>query len=327
MERYNCISSEAALLHIQRYRLEEGKAAEVPMIRVANAAGLELHIAAGRAMDITELRYRGMPLNYFSGTDITHGSYYDPRGYEWLRSFYGGFLTTCGLDQVGEPCLWDGVEKGLHGPISNCPAFHVSTDVRRDGAGGFRGTVSGVVRQVKQQGENLELRRTYAFTDGEAAFTMTDEITNLGATPWPYLILYHFNFGYPFLSPALELDLPVSSTAGWDDFSEAHKGDYKDMAPAEELTLVHTVCTGPDGLAHLKLRSCGTALDITYPTAELPLLGQWRHLQPREYVLALEPCNNHLMGCQWEREHGTLRYLQPDETRRIAFRITCEALP
>ena len=59
-DKFDYVSNDDSLLCIQRYCLQEGKAAGTQMIRVSNAAGLELHIAVDRALDMAELRFRGI---------------------------------------------------------------------------------------------------------------------------------------------------------------------------------------------------------------------------------------------------------------------------
>ena len=45
--------------------------------------------------------FQGLPLAWRSPAGDVHPSYYEPEGFGWLRSFAGGLLTTCGLDQFG----------------------------------------------------------------------------------------------------------------------------------------------------------------------------------------------------------------------------------
>ncbi len=322
MNRLDYVSNDAALLQIQRYCLQEGKAAGTQMIRICNVAGLELHVAADRAMDIAELRYRGTPIGYLSATGITHPAYYEPEDYGWLRSFYGGFLTTCGLEQVGDPCRRGPEHYGLHGRISNCPAEQVCTGIQRKD-GYVTGVVSGVVRQAKQQGEAYLLRRTYEFRSDRACFTFTDEIENQCANPLPLQLLYHFNLGYPFLSPSLEMFLPKATIQPVTSASETIWETYKDCRDPQELTLLH-VLQNPTQNTVIRLENEDLCLKIQFDGSRLPILGQWRHLQRREYVMSFEPTNTHLRDVAWEERHGTLEYLMPGEKRTYAFAVAIE---
>ena len=57
------------------------------------------------------------------------------QGLEWLYSFAGGLLTTCGLTHVGGPEEDEFGRRGLHGRISNLPAT-VESIVQPDLAAG-----------------------------------------------------------------------------------------------------------------------------------------------------------------------------------------------
>lgn len=317
--KLDCVSNDDTLLSIHRYILQEGKSAGVQMIRVSNAVGLELHLAADRALDMAELRYKGMPIGYMSATGITHSAYYEANDYGWLRSFFGGFLTTCGLDQTGEPCCWKGKRYGLHGRIGNTPAQQICTEVIRNDEQ-LAGVVKGTLRQACQQGEAYQLRRSYYFTDDSASFRFIDEIQNQSGKDLPLQLLYHFNVGYPFLGPDMIMMLPSCVTSGWDEQSQKILHKYNDFEDSVELTLLHSL-KEPAKETRVLLKNKGIHLEIVFDGIQLPVLGQWKYLQPREYVMALEPTNGHLNGLQWEAENNYIDYLKPGETRVFQFEI------
>jgi hypothetical protein len=65
-------------------------------------------------------------LSWTSSVGEPHPAFYAAQGAEWLRSFPGGLLATCGLDHFGPPCHDEGADFGLHGCISNQPARSVN---------------------------------------------------------------------------------------------------------------------------------------------------------------------------------------------------------
>lgn len=289
------------------------------MIRICNAVGLELHLAVDRALDIAELRFQGIPLGYLSATGLTHPAYYEPEDDGWLRSFYGGFLTTCGLNQAGEPCQFQGEMHGLHGRISNCPAEQICAETHREGDK-IAGTVQGAVRQAKQQGEAFLLRRTYYFMSDSTDFRFTDVIENQCAKPLPLQLLYHFNLGYPFLTPELKMELPPAEVLAADEASVGRCGEYADCSSVRELTLLHKL-KKREQMTQLTLKNLGFRLILSFDGIQLPILAQWRHLEPREYVMAFEPTNTHLKGAAWELENGTLEVLRPYEQKILHFSV------
>jgi len=125
------------------------------------AEGLTFAVSLDRGMDIPYAYYRGRPLCWRSPVPERAPSYYEPGGDGWLRSFFGGALTTCGLTHFGPPAEEDGEGHGLHGRISNVPADEVAPHSRWRGDR-YLLSVRGKMRQAKVFGENLSLTRTVA---------------------------------------------------------------------------------------------------------------------------------------------------------------------
>ena len=112
------LSNPDVLLRIQKFQYTEGRAKGTEAFRVTNAAGLDFTVLIDRAMGIGDLFYKGERISFLTENGVVNPAYYEPEGTNWLRSFGGGFLCTCGLDQVGEPCEGH----GIHGRIDNIPA-------------------------------------------------------------------------------------------------------------------------------------------------------------------------------------------------------------
>lgn len=64
-------------------------------------------------------------MSYMSPCGYVAPAYYVNTGSDWLKSFTAGFLTTCGLQNVGSPCIDDGENLPLHGSIANTPAEQI----------------------------------------------------------------------------------------------------------------------------------------------------------------------------------------------------------
>ena len=102
--------------------LESGKSRGVSVVDVKTGSGLNFTILPDRGMDIAWADYKGIALGFISKTGIVAPSYYEPNGNDFLRGFYGGLLTTCGLTYMGTACVDNGKSLGLHGRASNTPA-------------------------------------------------------------------------------------------------------------------------------------------------------------------------------------------------------------
>lgn len=178
-KHFDYVGDIAQIGGMKRYQLMSGKAKGVEAIDVDNGSGLLFTVLPDRGMDIQRLSFKGIPVSFLSKTGIDAPTYFDDRGDEWLRSFAGGFLTTCGLTQVGEPCTQNGHDLGLHGSVSNTPAENVNlfSDWVVDS---YTLHITGQIRQAKVQFENLLLKRSITTVLGEDEVILEDEIINQG---------------------------------------------------------------------------------------------------------------------------------------------------
>jgi hypothetical protein len=111
---------------IQPFVFDDGPARGVSALRLRTGGSL----SCDRGMDLGAAEYRGVPLAWVSPTGVVAPHFRELQGEGWLRSFGGGLLVTCGLQNVGEPSERGGEELGLHGRISNTPAALLAREVR-----------------------------------------------------------------------------------------------------------------------------------------------------------------------------------------------------
>ncbi len=132
--------------------------------------------------------------------------YYDAQVTRWLRSFFVGILTTCGLQHFGSPMVKDGEELGLHGRIANAPAENVKYE---RGVRDENPTLSleGAMREARIFGENLTLHRKLEFEYEQDSILLTDTITNHGFGDRQFVYALHLNYGYPLLEEGCRLIL------------------------------------------------------------------------------------------------------------------------
>ena len=86
---------------------------------------------------------------------------------------------------------------GLHGKIANTPAHFVAVHVG-DGPDGAI-SVEGHVDESKLFSTQVRMATTVTTLPGANWLTVRDEFRNLGDLPQEMQILYHWNFGPPFL--------------------------------------------------------------------------------------------------------------------------------
>ena len=163
MELLRYVGDCSQILGIRECALAGGKSKGVKAFDIRNGSGLEMTVLADRCLDISSLSINGINCGYMSSTGIVAPEYYESGGFGFFRNYSGGFLTTCGLRNVGNPCEEGGEQFDIHGRVANIPAEEVcaSTDWGKDGVPEI--TVSGKMRETRFFGENLLLRRKIVF--------------------------------------------------------------------------------------------------------------------------------------------------------------------
>lgn len=148
----------------------------VRAMEVSTGGNLSVTILPGRCMDIYQVRYKGKNLNYIAPCGIVSPEYYDAQSTRWLRSFFVGLLTTCGLQHFGSPLMIDGEELGLHGRIANAPAENVKYE-RNVKADTPALSVEGLMREARIFGEDLTLHRKLEFEYEQDSIVLSDTIS------------------------------------------------------------------------------------------------------------------------------------------------------
>jgi len=283
-------------------------------------------------MDIAHAAYRGKALSFMSGTGITSPAYYEEPGLAWLRTFYAGLLTTCGITTCGAPSVDGGKAFGLHGRISNAAAENlcIEQDWRGDE---FEISVAGTMREATAMQENITLRRTLATRLGAKGFRLCDTIVNRGFEPQPLMLLYHFNFGFPLLSPHSRVVAPILRTAARDEQARADRGveeclRFPQPVPGyREKVFFHAMGADAEGRTFVALVNpdCGDGSPLAvverWSVRELPVLTQWKMPCRGFYVLGLEPGNVTPIGRGPLREKGELPMLGGQESCSITIDI------
>ena len=305
------IGSLSQLGGITRFEYCDGKSRGMTVLRVRTASGLEFSVLPDRGLDIFEALYEGRSLCWHSPAGISHPAYYDPRGTHWLKTFAGGLLTTCGLSTAGSPSVDQGQELGLHGSIANTPAEHVnwSEEWVEDE---LMLSISGRIRESAVFGPNLVNHRKISTTLAGRSIHVYDRIVNEGNRATPLMILYHCNFGFPFLTERSRVYCRSLCVEGRTEFARAHSDSWNIFEPPnadiEERCYYHNIESDERQNAHVLILGQETprnlAIEISYDLRNLPRLVEWKSVQPRHYVLGLEPSTCKVDG----RKSGTRRW-------------------
>ena len=327
------VGAIAQLAGVRASRLDGGRSTSVKALDFDCGDGLRFTVLPDLCMDIPRLEYRGVPLTWFSRNGIVAPQYYDPQGIEWMRSFFGGLLTTCGLRQVGSPCVDNGEALGQHGRIANVPAEAVSAQADWEGDA-YVLRASGTMRETRVFGEDLRLTRTITARLGERALHIQDRVENLGSEPSPFMILYHMNAGFPLLSETTRLLISDAHVEPRDDRAREGLADITRFGPPQrgfsEQVYWHDVRADANG--YCSAAFVNEALDLSFGRGlglavrwrrdQLWNMVQWKQLGSGDYVAAIEPANCHTLGRCKERELGTLQQIAPGEVRHFDLDVS-----
>lgn len=271
------LSNSGQLCSVRRMQCVGGRADGERIVQVDNGC-LSFTVLESRAMDIYEFRYKGENVAFLSKNGLCgfHGEFDDV--------FPAGLLYTCGLDTVGGRAL------PVHGKLHNVPAT-----LEKVFCDGERVELEGTVRQSGLFKENLLLRRRITTEYGSGTVTCENEIVNEGFEDAEYCLLFHINFGYPFLDEGVEVRMPALSTQPRTPWAEKNLRDcFRMGAPTEreEQVFFHQVKTGEADVINARK---GLRAEIRYDGA-LPHLIEWKSMVAGTYALGIEPSTTTLDG-------------------------------
>lgn len=306
---------------VRRIQVTEGSEAGLEVIQVRTGE-LEFEVVPSRGFDIGAAYFRGQSLTWLSHAGFAHpGLTEEKQVIGWLRAFGGGLLTTCGLMNVGKPCVDEGFEYGQHGRASSTPAGEVAAYGEWDNQE-YQITLHGKTTEASIYGDKLEKTRIIRAKLGQNQIEITDAVENIGAKPCALMLLYHCNLGWPLLAKGTQVELPSQSLEviegspdSWSQLSAPDAGWVSSV-------LEHQLQPDPGGWVSCRVRGAGITLEIAYDAATLPRFTQWRQLGPGDYVMGLEPGNVGVRGRLWERQNKSLPILQPGERQTFRLRFS-----
>ena len=286
-----------------------GKAAGCRAIDLRVEGGIDLRLLPDRGLDVSDAWFAGVPLDWRSPVGET-GNVAD----DWMLSFGGGLVVTCGLRNVGVPSEGH----GQHGDHTFQRA-----DVEAVERSGDALIVRGTVTEVAALGHHLHVARTWRTHAGQGLVQLEDVVTNRGHAIEPALQLYHVNLGPPLWAEGSTLTLNARATHPRDADAEPF-ADAWDTAPAlmpgaPERVFEHEVAPGADGWCSATVTGAGIELEVRWDAATMPRMWQWVH--PSYGVLGLEPANCSVLGVAHDRAEGRLPELAPGEERRTRLEI------
>lgn len=315
---------------IRRYLGDEGPERGMEFIQVRTGAGLTYTVTPTKGLDFSLAEYGGVPISWQSAGGDIHPMYYEPEEAGWLRTASGGLMMTCGLMNAGSPSVYEGKSYGLHGRVHHLPARQVCAEGVWQGDE-YEMVIRGTVEETALFGGHLRMHREIRSRLGENKITVTDLVENAGSDPAPHMMLYHFNFGYPLLSPESTIQFPVGSVTprdaaadltGYDKWQEPEAGFqervyYHGLEPAAKAEVRLFQPNFPQA-GH---RTVPLTAALSWSTDTLPQLVQWKMAGAGSYVLGIEPSNGLVGGIAEEAQQRRLLILQPGQSVRYNWEL------
>ena len=313
--------------------LDNGPGKGTRIAWINTGTGLRYKVVLDRGMDIVDALFNENSLAWISHAGITAPQPFSNQGIDWLRTFAGGLLTTCGLSSMGPPNADETGNRGLHGRYSNSPAELISIRQPDIFSEELSFEIVGKIRETTTFGPSLELTRSISGSLGSPEIHIKDVVINRGNTRTPHMLLYHINCGWPLIDEGTRII--------WQGEKQAKATD----ATNTEFNKVHefTRCAAPmdahagfgEDVAFILPKAdasnqvvCGYANDelelafkISFSKVQFPWLINWQHWGKNEYVTALEPATNPPIGQVAAKENGTLIYLEPGEKREYELKL------
>lgn len=324
------VGHDSQLYGIEEYRLVGGRGDGMRLVEVNNGKGLELTISPDRNCDIARLRFKGINMSYMSPCGYVAPAYYDRNGSNFLKSFTAGFLTTCGLQAVGTPCIDEGEELPLHGSIANMPVDSLSCHEEKAVPAADQDTALVVESVTKDEtifDRKLRLSRCIRVSLFDNSFILEDTIENTGDRTEPLEILYHMNMGYPLLDEDSIVTIPSVSVRARDDHAKEDIAHWMQMEPPQpgyQERCYYHVFPDENGSASIWQPKLNAGLTITFNAKELDGFVEWKMMGVRDYVLGLECGNCYPDGRDVMRRTGMLKFLQPGESKHYAVKVTLQ---
>lgn len=319
------IGGEGGNWSVRKKTLSGGRQEGTEVIYVDNGL-LRFSVVPSRGFNIWEGQIGNIRLGWDSPVrEIVHPQFInlgDKGGLGWLAGF-GEFVSRCGLESMGAPCVDGNTSLSLHGRINYLPASFV--EVRFEGTPAPRLVLRAGIDETMMFGPQLRLLAEISTGIGKPEITFNDSITNLGDSPQEFQTLYHINFGPPLLGVGSQFIAPIKNVAprdkraaegidGWNQYTGPHGPGYTEEVYLMELWSdeqgqTEALLKSPDGQR---------GASVSFSTKELSYFTLWKNEAPLRngYVTGLEPATSYPCPRPFERLAGRLPTLSAGESYR-----------
>ncbi len=324
---------------IRKFTLKGGRQEGVDVIVVDNGV-LTLTIVPTRGMGILEATAGDVRLGWDSPVrEVVHPKFINLTqrgGLGWLEGF-NEWMVRCGVEWAGHPgrdAFTDNtgarseMDLTLHGRIANTPASEVEVVIEPNPP--FRIRIRGRLDERLFHGPKLELWTEVVTDPGSPAFRIEDTLTNRGAHPQEYQMIYHCNFGAPLLGDGATFTAAALRVTPFNARAARDVEDYARMGPPTLGFVEQVYCIQPaaDGtgnsIAMLQNAAGDRGVAVEFSVEALPWLTLWKNLAAAEegYVIGIEPGTSFPYTRRIERLAGRVPKLEPGASKKMGIDVT-----
>ena len=321
---------------VDRRILRGGKQEGVEILTLNNGK-LQIQIIPTRGMGILDVQMDGIRLGWNSPVkEVVHPSHIDLEsrgGLGWLEGF-NEWMVRCGLEFAGHPGTDQFINNTgdpatldltLHGKIQNIPASSYEIIVDREPPHRIR--IRGTVYESFFYGPKLKLVTEVSTIPGSESFQISDKLTNQGASPQEFQLIYHGNYGSSILEKGAMVYAPASSVTpmnenaarsldSWNTYLGPTKGYIEQVYLLEPLGDENS-----STMALLVNQDADLATSVRWNVTDLPYLTIWKNTAAVEdgYVTGIEPATGFPFNRLVERKYGRVPKLGAGETRSFTL--------
>lgn len=302
---------------IQRFTYNDGNAKGLDACRVKTGSGLEFTVLEGRNMEIYDLSYKGINLAFMYKNGLTNPMRVPPTSNEFLNYGVGGMMYTSGLMNSGQENTAEGLFQPLHGRISAMGAEQIQSFADFDADSKFKIYLSGKTQESRLFQHQLNLRRSYKTELNSNSFMLQDIIENPTCRPVDFSLMYHINFGYPFIDEGVELILPENNVyTARDNWSKENINDRLKVTKPIDSYVEHLYYyqfpdqDNEDITAIIRNKKLGLEVHLSYNNKQMPWLMEWKSMGSGDYCFAVMPSTSSVKGRKKELENKGLTRIE-----------------
>ena len=318
-------------LESDRYKVEvkyhhDGRE-PVPFIEINAGNECFFNVEPYRGFDISDFQYKNVKISYLAPCGVQHPNVFTYAPGNFQKHMFYGLLTTCGLENTGpDSCSQKSNEfVSQHGSLNYSAAKDI--DIKTDDETIYlRAKIEGN-QYYKQQ---LVLERTISYSIIDRSLKINDTVKNVGMDKEQVCLMYHFNFGSPFLSPDCKITIPYKSAAPKDEYAQTRIEELLTVCPSSDEERPHVFYLEfPKEEYHkiqLENMQLHLRLNIISKSDNLPFVDIWKCFQKKQYVMAVEPCNAFPYGRHEQRRRKTAEIIASGKTKNYYTEILVEEL-